>query len=62
MAMRLYTQEEFERELVRRGCEKVADEPGGGGSYWRRPGDGRVFQVPVPEEPGGRYPDWMLAS
>ncbi len=59
MAMRLYTKEEFEGELLRRRCEKIADESAGGGTYWRHP-DGRVFQAPVPEEPDGRIPDSIL--
>ena len=59
MAMRLYTQDEFENELICRGCEKITDETDGTGNYWRTE-HGEVFQVPHPEEPGGKYPDWML--
>lgn len=59
IAARFYTQNEFERQLVLRGCEKILDESGGEGSYWRS-AKGRKFQVPPPEEPDGKYPDWML--
>jgi hypothetical protein len=56
--MRLYTAEEFEDELFRRGCTKT-EETHDFGHIWQGP-DGRYFLVPHPEEPHGRYPDWML--
>ena len=57
MAMRLFSPEEFESELLRRGCEKRENHSLG--TVWRHPDGVRHFLVPHPEE-SGRYPDWML--
>ncbi len=57
MAMRLFSLEEFDSELIRRDCKKVDEDETG--HFWETK-DGRFFMVPHPGEPGGQYPDWML--
>ena len=57
-AMRLFTVEEFESELIRRGCRKT-EGVFRWGAMWQAP-DKRFFMVPPPDEGTGRYPDWML--
>lgn len=58
MAMQMLTPEEFESELIRRGCQKRHNDPKIG-QIWQT-ADGRIFQVPAPEHLGGRYPDAIL--
>lgn len=58
MAMRLYTPEEFDRELRNRGCEPT-DHTTNTGRFWHN-GSGLYFLVPDPDPDSGRYPDWML--
>lgn len=61
MAGRLFSKEEFEAELERRGCQKIEDNKAYG-SLWVWSGNVH-FTVPIPEEmEDGRayYPDWML--
>ena len=58
MAMRLYMSDQFDAELIRRGCKKT-DDSYGSGRLWVSE-TGLYFIVPNPEETGGRYPDWML--
>ena len=58
MAMRLYTSDEFDTELIRRGCQKT-DDNYGSGRLWVSSA-GLYFIVPNPEEAEGRYPDWLL--
>ena len=50
MSVKLLTPEEFEGELLRRGCEKLDNLTDEYGTYWLRPMDGTVFQAPHPEE------------
>ena len=59
--MRLFPAEGFEKELQRRGCNKVGSH--GFGVEWQAPNK-RSFLVPHPEElidgTVEAYPDWML--
>lgn len=50
MAMRLLTPEEFDSELIRRGCRKQREHPIVG-HVWTAP-DGRIFLVPAPAHLG----------
>ena len=62
MAMRIFNPDEFDDELVKRGCERLDDESDETGEYWRRQ-DGKVFRVPFPEERyngDSGYPDYIL--
>ena len=63
MSVNLLTPEEFEGELLRRECEKLDSVTDEYGTYWHRPTDGAVFQVPHPEEESDgepRYPEYIL--
>ena len=57
MVMQRFTVEEFNDELLRRGCMYVASHDFG--HEWQTSG-GLSFLVPHPEEADDRYPDWML--
>lgn len=59
--MRRYKPEDFEAELLRRGCTKIEGESDVNGTYWRY--KGKAFQVPNPDRsnPGDpRYDDFIL--
>ncbi len=58
MAMRIYSRQEFDEELEKRGCSKTAYMTQDRLSVaWERE-DGNHFLVPVFEY--GRYPDFIL--
>ena len=58
MAMRVYSQQEFDEELEKRGCSKTTYmTPDGLSVAWERQ-DGQHFLVPLFED--GRYPDFIL--
>jgi len=61
MAMQLFSVEEFEGELNRRGCRKIKDIKNGY-SLWANERE-EVFSVPPPEELASgefKYPDYLL--
>ncbi len=56
VAMRAYSEEEFERILLSRGCEKT-DMNSRTGVYWRLPDHTLVH---IPNQLEGRYGQWVL--
>lgn len=62
MSMRIFSQQEFDAELMRRGCKEHTDLEDANGFWWEGP-NGKFFQVPHPEEegnPSNGYPDYIL--